>query len=100
LAKPGVAEAAGGLFDGFPTFAGFGSGIHFLSVERDLERLGEIGGELLVTVGLIAAQTVVQMGDMEDDSQFWGTGRESPRQGYGIRTAGEADGHTQAGLKQ
>ena len=87
LAKPGVAEAAGGCFDGFCCFAGFwmrfglGGCIDVVGVERDTEGLGELGGEFAISIGLIAAQAVMEMGSMEDDAQFTGASSEGAQQG-------------------
>ena len=71
-----------------------------MGVELDAERLGEIGGELLVAVGLDAAQAMVEVGGVEDEAQFCGASGERPSQSYGISSAGETDGEAQPGLEQ
>jgi hypothetical protein len=106
FAKPGVAKAAGGFLDcfsrlaRFPMQSSFGSGIDLARVKWNAERGCEIGSELLIEIGVLATQAVVEMRGVQDDSQFPGLGCEPTGKSYGIRSAGEADGQAQARLKQ
>ena len=43
FAKPGVAKAAGGFFDGFVMLDGFGGGVDLVGVKLDAEDLGQVG---------------------------------------------------------
>jgi hypothetical protein len=100
-AEPGVAEAAGGFFDGLVglvgVLCGFRFGVDLMGVERQAERGGEIGAELLVNVGFGATEAVVEMGDVEDDAEVGGAGGEGAGEGDRVCSAGEADGEAEAG---
>lgn len=96
-AKPGVAQAAGGFFDGFFMQLGFGGGVDLGDMEDETEGLGEIGGEALIGVRFGAAQAVMEMGGVEDEAELAGAGGEGEGEGYGIAAAGEGDGEAKAG---
>ena len=71
-----------------------------LGVEWDIERSREVRGESLVLIGFCAAQAVVEVGGVQDDAQFCGSGGEGAGERDGIGSAGEADGQAQAGPEQ
>jgi hypothetical protein len=96
FAKPGVAKPAAGFFDGFVMLGGLIDRVNGMGVELDAERLRQIGGKLLIEIGFLAAQTVMEVGDVQDDAEIHGAGGKSSCQCYGICPAGQADGHTQA----
>ena len=80
LAKPLVTEAAGGFFDGLVLLAGFvvqrgfvllacfGGGVNLMRVEGEVEGLGQLSGELLVSVRCLIAEPVMEMSQVEDET--------------------------------
>src|SRR5579863_6972290 len=100
LPEPGITQAAGSFFDGFGVGAGFSGGVDLSEVEGKVETLGERAGEFEVGVGFSGAQSVVKVGDVEDEAKFSGARGESAEERGGIRSTGERDGETQAGLEQ
>ena len=105
-AKPLVADAAGGFFNGFGGLAGcgicfgFGCDIDAGLVERQAEAGGEVAREFQIGVGFFAAQAVMEMGGVEHQAEFGAAFGQRAQQGYGVCAAGEAYGQTQAGLEQ
>ena len=76
LAEPGVAQAAGGFFDGVGGFSGGGiGGGEGGSVDAETRGRGcsswrRGAARRRVGIGFIAAKAVVEMGDVEDEAQF------------------------------
>jgi hypothetical protein len=90
--EPGVAQAAGSLFDGLAILSGFRTGIDLMGMPGEAKRVRQIGGEFLIGIGAGAAQSVVEMSGVEDYSKFAGSFGQGAGQSYGVRTSGEADG--------
>jgi hypothetical protein len=78
MAKPGVTQAAGSFFDGFALSGGFGRNIDLVGVDGNAERGSQLSGKLPVSVGFRAAQAMVQVGSLNNDSQFRRTGGKCP----------------------
>ncbi len=104
LAKPGVPEAAGGFFDGLAGFGGllvsFGLGVDTGGVKAEAQRGGETGTELLVGVRIGAAQAVMEVGQVQDDSQVRGAGSKSAGESDGVGAARKSDGQPKARLER
>ena len=66
--KPGVAEPPCGFFDRFALGFGFVRRVDTRVMKGDVEFFGEGSGELEVGVGFFAAETVVQVGGVEDEA--------------------------------
>jgi hypothetical protein len=106
LPEPGVAQAAGGLFNRFGRLAycgiglGLGGDIDAGLMKGQAKTGRKLAGKGQIGVGFLAAQAVVQVGGMEHQAQLRAAGGESPQQGHRIRAAGEAYGQAQTGLEQ
>jgi hypothetical protein len=55
---------------------------------------------LLVEIGICTPEAVMEVGGVEDDSQFRGAGCEGAGEGDRVGSAGEADGEAKAGFEQ
>ena len=105
IAKPGITQAASGLFDGFGrlspiwtrTSVGFGGGIDAVAMKGQMELGGEGVDEFEIGVGFRSAKAVVEMRDMEDEAKFPAPMMEGVQEGNRVGSAGDADGQTQAG---
>ena len=83
----------------------FGIGALLRRHRRGLhERAGQswlrVAGKGQVGVGFGASQAVVQVGGVEDQTEFGGCDHEGAQEGDGVCAAGEADGEAQAGLEE
>lgn len=104
-AKPLVAQAPRRFFDGLGGFAsGIGAGgssrVHMGLVEWQPEGFGQFAAKIAIPIGFLAAEAVVQMGNMQDEAQFPAPLGEEAEKRDGIGTAGEAYGEAEARGKQ
>jgi hypothetical protein len=60
----------------------------------------QIGDELLVGIGITAANLVVYVHQREDCAEFVAKFQQEPQEGYGIRTAGDCHTHSVTGVQQ
>ncbi len=100
LPEPAVAQAAGGLLDGFGVFLGRCPGIDPRLVEGQAKFGCKRAGKGQVAVGLLAAQAVVQMGGVEHQAQLSAPLRQSAQQGHGVGAAREAHGQAKSRPEQ
>jgi hypothetical protein len=66
-------------------------------VKREVEAGGEIANEFEVRVGFSSAESVVQMGDVEDEAELGGASVEHAQECHGVCPAGDTDREAQAG---
>ncbi len=103
LTEPRVPKATCGFFDGFAVRLGLGSGVDASVVKWNVELLSEVTGEGQVGIGFVAAETVMEMGGVEDEAQFPARFTipldEDTQEGDGVGAAREADGESHAGAQ-
>ncbi len=80
--------------------AGLGWGIDLMGVEGQVQRLGKMGAEFAVAVGLLAAQAVVEVSQVQDQAFLFRQRGQQARQGDRVRASGDADGETKAGREK
>ncbi len=101
--KDRVAGSAGGLFEGLAVSGGAGGDVCLVKVEGDGEAGTESFDEVLVAVGGLAADAVVDVNRGEADAEgLAGKGvgvMESEEEGDGVGAAGEGDGDAVAGVE-
>jgi hypothetical protein len=101
-----VTDGAGGFFDGFGISSGTGLGdaigdAGLVELEGDVKAGAELLDEVLVGVGLGAAEAMVDVdgGEARSEGVVWGLvgGVEGEEEGYGVGSAGEGDREAVAG---
>lgn len=99
--EEGVAEGAGGFFEGFAGGAGVGGDVDVVGMEGDGEGGAEVGDEVEVGVGFGAAEAMVEVGGGEADAEGGGAGLdggvEGAEEGDGVGSAGDGDADSVAG---
>ena len=101
LGEEGVAEVAGGFFEGLFVLGGVGSGVGAVEMERDCEAVAEVFDEALVGFGFFGTEGVVDVDGGEADAEgvpgqgVGGVGEEE--QGGGVGSAGYGYGDAVAG---
>ena len=99
--EEGVAEGAGGFFEGFTGGAGVGGDVDVAGMKGDSEGGAQVGDEVEVGVGFGAAEAVVEVGCGEADAERGGAGLiggvEGAEEGYRVGAAGDGDADAMAG---
>lgn len=69
-------------------------------MERQVQFRSKIPHKFKICVGFIPAQSVVEMGDMQDEAQFPAPLIECAQKRHGVGPAGDTDRETQAGAQE
>jgi hypothetical protein len=96
LDEPTVAELASCGFETDLVGARVSRRIPRAQVEIQLQTAGEILDELLIGIGLGAANAVMEMAHRKHDAQFPAQFRENSEQRYRVRAAGDCHGYAVA----
>ena len=69
-------------------------------VQLQLVPLGQFGDELLVGVGFVSAQLVIEMDHRQDDTELRAQFQHDSQEGYGIGSARNGDPHAVARVEK
>ena len=90
--EKGVAGAAGGVFEIGAFFFCFVCHVGGGRMKFQGMTGGQLGHELFVGIGETAAKFVIEVGDDEDEAEFFAEFEEEQQEGDGVRTAGDGGG--------
>jgi len=82
ITEPGVAQAAGGFFDGFGGGFGCSGDVDAGFVEGDSEIGGQGADEGEIGVGFLAAEAMMEMGYVQDEAEFGAALVKGAEEGY------------------
>lgn len=77
-----------------------GRGIRRRGVQGQAMQASQVSDELLVGIGVAAANLVVQVNQREDYAEFGAKLQQEPQKGNGISAAGDGHAHSIAGVQQ
>jgi hypothetical protein len=95
-----VAKLAGSSLGAEVVAAGVGGDIARPVEQFQLEAIGQLGDELLVSVGLVSAQLMIEMDHRRDDTELGAQFQHDSQEGYGIGSAGNGDTHAVTGVEE
>jgi hypothetical protein len=106
VSKPAITKATRCLLDGLGGFAhgwigtSLKSGVDAMLVKSQAHLAGKVAAKCEIAVGFGAAEAVVQVRNVEDETEFPAVFCECAKEGYRVGATGETDGETKAGLEQ
>ena len=93
-----IAHFARRCFDALPKCGSFRAHIGAFEMKRKVVHASQFGNQLLVLIGFVATQLVIEMNNRENDSEFGAEFKEDTKKPHGIRSAGDCQAKAVSGF--